>query len=91
MDFADDGMIQHIYYTAEGNFVKKGEILVELDNAEQKINLEILTAKTQLLKKKIEVLSALLEQQALEAFAHDESGNENQLTLQLARFLLIFC
>ena len=88
VDFADDGMIQHIY-AAEGDFVKKGDILVELDNAEQKINLEILTEKTQLLNKKIDILSALLKEQALEAFANDESGDEGQLARQLARFLLI--
>ncbi|MGB0361114.1 MAG: HlyD family efflux transporter periplasmic adaptor subunit [Endozoicomonas sp.] len=90
VDFSDDGMIQHIY-TAEGDFVKKGEILVELDNAEHKINLEILTSKAQLLNKKIDILNALLKEQEFSTFA-DEEGDDDQdekLARQIERFLLV--
>ncbi|WP_299733584.1 HlyD family efflux transporter periplasmic adaptor subunit [uncultured Endozoicomonas sp.] len=90
VDFADDGMIQHIY-SSEGDFVKKGEILVELDHAEQKINLEILTGKAQLLDKKIAILNALLDEQALDGFDDLEPGSEREekLARQVERFLQI--
>ncbi|MFK0570661.1 HlyD family efflux transporter periplasmic adaptor subunit [Endozoicomonas sp.] len=82
-DFSDDGVIQRIYVT-EGDFIEQGDVLVELDNEEQKINLDIFTEKQQRLEKKLDILNALLEEQQL-----DRMADSTQLETQVSRFVLI--
>ncbi|KEI71438.1 HlyD family efflux transporter periplasmic adaptor subunit [Endozoicomonas elysicola] len=82
-DFSDEGVIQHIY-VSEGDFVEQGDILVELDNEEQKINLDIFTEKQERLGKKLDILHALLEEQQLDRLADGQ-----ELEKQVQRFVLL--
>ncbi|USE34332.1 HlyD family efflux transporter periplasmic adaptor subunit [Endozoicomonas sp. SCSIO W0465] len=82
-DFSDDGVIQHIF-VAEGDFVEEGDILVELNNEEQKINLDIVTEKRARLEQKLEILQALLEEQQLQKFVDGQA-----LEKQVERFTLL--
>ena len=82
-DFADDGVIKHVF-VAEGDFVDKGAILVELNNEEQKINLDIFTEKKARLEQKLDILHALIEEQHLQQLVDGQ-----ELEKQVERFTLL--
>ncbi|MGB1272116.1 MAG: HlyD family efflux transporter periplasmic adaptor subunit, partial [Endozoicomonas sp.] len=82
-DFSEDGVIRKIHFS-EGELVSKGAILAELDNEEQKINLDIFLDKKARTEKKLRILQALLDEEQLEL-----SVDGHRLEKQVERFLLI--